>query len=231
MNVPRWRVPLVPSSWNLAADLSSRRWDELPALTPFALADGSGPAVQQTETRVCRDEEALYVRFDCADRDAWGTCRQRDDPIYEEEAVEVFLAPGEEDPTRYFEFEVSPRGVVFDARVHNPTSRRADMQVDPSWDCPGLRWAAGAGTLRQDWWAILAIPWRSIESDIEPSGDPPRVWRANFYRIERPRDGEPELSCWSPTLTDPADFHQPVRFGILELAGFGPAGASSRRKT
>jgi hypothetical protein len=89
------------------------------------------------------------------------------------------------------------------------------MRADPSWDCPGLRWAVGGGAARQDWWAILSIPWRGIA----PPGDLPRTWRANFYRIERPRDGEPEFSCWSPTLTRPADFHQPARFGFLERAG------------
>ena len=185
----------------------------MPALPPFTLADGSGPALQQTRVRLCGDAAALHARFDCEDRDAWGTCERRDDPIYEEEAVEVFLAPGEEDPARYFEFEVSPRGVLFDARIHNPTSRRADMTADPSWDCPGLRWVVGRGSARQDWWAILAIPWLGVT----PSGDLPRVWRANFYRIERPRDGEAEFSCWSPTLTRPADFHRPARFGFLEL--------------
>jgi len=169
--------------------------------------------------RLCWDEAALHVRFDCEDRDAWGTYRQRDDPIYEEEAVEVFLAPGEGDPARYFELEVSPLGVLFDARIHNPTSRRADMTTDTTWDCPGLRWAAGSGAVRQDWWVVLSIPWPSVA----PPGELPRIWRANFYRIERPRDGEPEFSCWSPTFTRPADFHQPSRFGFLEL------GASSNR--
>jgi hypothetical protein len=187
----------------------------VPALPPFTLADGSGPAIQQTRVRLCRDAAALYVRFDCEDRDAWGTYRRRDDPIYEEEAVEIFLAPEAEDPARYFELEVSPLGVLFDARIHNPTSQRSDMTGDPSWDCPGLRWSAGAGAARQDWWALLAIPW----SGLLPAGDPPRLWRANFYRIERPRGDEPELSCWSPTLTSPADFHRPGRFGVLELAG------------
>ncbi len=223
VTLPRRRIPHAPASWDPAADLaswSSGSWDQVPELPPFTLADGSGPALQQTRTRVCWDEEALHVRFDCEDRDAWGTYRRRDDPIYKEEAVEIFLAPGEEDPTRYFEFELSPAGVVFDARVHNPTSRRIDMEVDPSWDCPGLRWACGAGTLRQDWWAVLSIPWRGIApSDIAPSGDPPRIWRANFYRIERPRGADPEFSCWSATFTNPADFHRPASFGILELTG------------
>jgi hypothetical protein len=52
-----------------------------------------------------------------------------------------------------------------------------------------------------------------------PASPPPRRWRANFYRIERPRGGRPELSCWSPTFTDPPDFHRPERFGVLELDG------------
>lgn len=191
----------------------------MPALPPLVLADGSGPALQRTRVRLCCDETAFHVRFDCEDRDAWGTWRRRDDPIYEEEAVEVFLAPGGEDPVRYFEFEVSPRGVLFDAVVDNPASRRAEMTVDASWDCAGLRWSAGAGAGRQDWWAVLSIPW----SGLLQGGESPRLWRANFYRIERPRGGEPEFSCWSPTLTSPADFHRPARFGLLELAGSGQA--------
>jgi hypothetical protein len=185
----------------------------MPALQPFHLADGSGPALQQTQVRLCWNEAALHVRFDCEDRDAWGTFQRRDDPIYEEEAVEIFLASGKEDPVRYCEFEVSPRGVLFDALIHNPTSQRIDMTANPSWDCPDLSWSAGAGVDRQDWWAILSIPWSGLLS----TEDLPRIWRANFSRIERPRDGVPEFSCWSPTLTRPPDFHKPVRFGFLEL--------------
>lgn len=216
--LPRWPVPRS-FSWDPTADPASWSWGRVQAFPRFVLADGSGPALQQTRLRVCWDDEALYARFDCEDRDAWGTYERRDDPVYEEEAVEVFLAPGEEDPARYFEFEVSPLGTVFDALIHNPTSRRTDMTADPSWDCPGLRWAAGRKKERQDWWAVLAIPWAGL---LPAGAELPKVWRANFYRIERPRDraeAEPEFSGWSPTLTRPADFHQPARFGVLELAG------------
>ena len=215
--LPRWRVPRAPRSpgdlpGDLSGDLELLAWDDVPAFPLLYLADGTGPPEQGTAVRLCRDETALYVRFDCADRDAWGTYTRRDDPIYNEEAVEVFLAPGEADPAHYFEFEVSPRGVLFDARIHNPTSRRADLQADPSWNCPGLLWRVGEGR-GQDWWAALAIPWVALA----PGNPLPTVWRANFYRIERPRDGVAEFSCWSPTFTSPADFHQPARFGALEL--------------
>jgi hypothetical protein len=206
--LPRWLVPPLPE----------RSWDEIPALSPLVLAADGRPAEHSTLVRVCADDAALRVRFDCVDHDAWGTLRRRDDPIYQEEAVEVFLAPGEEDPVRYFEIEVSPLGVLFDALIHNPTSQRADMTADVSWDCPGLKWKVGMADEREDWWAVLTIPWSGLVAD--PAADPneiPRIWRANFYRIERPRDAAPELSCWSPTFTDPADFHKPARFGVLEL--------------
>jgi hypothetical protein len=188
-------------------------WESVPVLPPFILADGSGPAKQQTRARVCYDAEALYVRFDCDDRDIWGTCTQRNDPIYDEEVVEVFLGSGEADPVRYFEFEISPNGVLFDARIYNPTSQRSELEWDESWDCPGIRWQAARDDVANRWWAAIAIPWVAVG----PPGDLPSVWRANFYRIERPRDAEPEYSCWSPTMTEPADFHKPAYFGVLEL--------------
>ncbi|HSS75622.1 MAG TPA: carbohydrate-binding family 9-like protein [Thermoanaerobaculia bacterium] len=214
--LPRWQVPRAEG----LAGPQSPAWDKIPSLPPFLLADDGGPAIQQTRVRIAWNDEALYVRFDCEDRDAWGTFERRDDPIYEEEAVEIFLAAGTVDSVEYFEFEVSPRGVLWDGIIHNPSSRREDRVTDKSWDCPGIRWAAGKSGESQDWWGTFAIPWNGI-SNAEP---PPRLWRANFYRIERPRDGEPEFSAWSPTLTRPADFHRPERFGILELVG----AASSR---
>ena len=147
MSIPRWTVP------------RRRPWEEIPSAN-LTLADGSGAPEQATTVRLCWDDEALHVRFDCEDRDAWGTFRHRDDPLWQEEVVEVFLAPGEEDPVRYMEIEVSPLGVLFDARIHNPTGLRANMTADVSWDCPGIRWEVGRGPERQDWWVELSIPWR-----------------------------------------------------------------------
>jgi hypothetical protein len=230
----------------------------MPPLPPFLLADGSGPAVQQTAVRLAWSGEAFHIRFDCDDRDAWGTFTRRDDPIYQEEAVEVFLAPGAGAPARYFEIEVSPRGVLFDAMVWNPDSERATMRVDPSWDCPGLRWEVGPGASSEDWWATLTIPWAALLPGF-PETPLPEIWRANFYRIERPRglstemlpgkvpadsegvpadsefsawspEGVPadsEFSAWSPTLTTPADFHKPARFGRLYFAQLSPASPPS----
>ena len=207
MSLPRWQAHRVSSSWS---------WDEIPPLPPLVRSEDGTPAGQATTVRVAWDDAALHVRFDCVDDHAWGTLTRRDDPLWQEEAVEVFLAPGEADPVDYLEFEVSPRGVLFDARIHNPTSLRADLRADVAWDCPGIRWEAGSGGERQDWWAVLVLPWSGLLTNSFRSTAPPPVWRANFYRIDRPAGAPAEFSAWSPTLVRPADFHKPARFGVLE---------------
>ena len=208
MDLPRRQVLHVSGSWS---------WDDIPPLPPLVRSEDATPPEQATTVRVAWNDAALHVRFDCVDHHAWGTLTHRDDPIWQEEAGEVFLAPGGADPVDYFEFEVSPRGALFDARIHNPTSLRADLRADVAWDCPGIRWEVGRGSERQDWWAVLVLPWSGLLGSIQSTAPPPPVWRANFYRIERPEGAAAEFSAWSPTLVRPADFHKPARFGVLEL--------------
>lgn len=210
-SVPEWRVPVVEGSAGPAA-LDNAIWDGVPALPPLQLADGSGSPRFATVVRVALSRGRLHVRYDCDDADIWGTYTRRDDPIYEQEAVEVFLAPGPEDPRIYYEFEVSPLGVLLDALVLNPTFERSALRADLGWDCPGVGWWVSADPERARWRAEIAIPLAELADGIAP-----RLWRANFYRIERPRGTEAEFSCWSPTRTHPADFHKPARFGVLHV--------------
>jgi hypothetical protein len=191
------------------------------ALDLVRAEDGSAPR-WPTRVELEHRVETLEIRFDCRDDDPWGTLLERDAPLWTEEVVEVFLAPGAVDPYRYFELELSPNGIVFDGRVESPDLDRRTMRVDTSWDCPGLD-ARAAIVSGYGWRAELALPWRALHGG---GGPPPPVWRINLYRIERPRPGatvdgtespEPEHSAWSPTWRTPADFHRPAFFGLLEL--------------
>jgi hypothetical protein len=198
MGVPRWTV--------------AHRSATAKRLT---LADGSGPPRLATAIRMTHEDGVLQVRFDCDDPDPWSTFERRDDPLWEQEAVEVFLGCGPRTPARYVEFEVSPSGVLFDAVVDNPEGDRATMRVDCAWDCPDLD--ARAGRRADGWWAELAIPLAPVLEALGASR-PPDVWRANLYRIDRPRDGAAEeFSAWSPTGRHPPDFHVPSRFGVVRL--------------
>jgi len=201
LELPRARIPHLASG-------KAPAWESVPELTLRRAQDGGVP-LYATRVRLLDDGTRLLVRFDCADPDIWATHGERDAPLWEEEVVEVFLAGGADVPTRYFEIEVNPLGVLFDALVLNPDGRRATMRVDTSWNPPGLL-ARVVRDAPAGWSAEIVLPW----ADCFPDGTP-SLLRANFFRIERPRGRPDEFSCWSPTLADPPDFHRPECFGIL----------------
>jgi hypothetical protein len=223
-SLPLLVVPRIARRVPIDGDLNKSPWREL-APAALAASHGRDPgngarSVQPTALRVCHDGERLYVAFDCTDRDAWGSYQGRNHPIYEEEVVEAFLAPGR-DPRRYFELESSPRGAYWEGIIDNPDGRRATMRADLDWVCAGWERAVHVrGDLdvrgaSEGWSVEWAIPFAAL------GAAPPRAgerWRANFYRIERPRDAAPELSAWAPTYAEPAEFHRPECFGVLELA-------------
>ena len=213
-----WKITPEPADWAaLDADaLLGSDWATVQSLPPFTRSDGSAEATFQTTVKLVASGKRLCVRFDCDDPDIWATMTERDDPIYEEEVVELFLSAGDADPNpkEYFEFEVSPDGVLFDATISNPDSDRATMKGDAAWNCPGIGWGAKRLDAEHRWSAIIVIPWAVLGCDQH---GPPHHWRANFFRIERPRGKEPEYSCWKPTMVSPADFHKPASFGHLLL--------------
>ncbi len=217
-DTPIYECRKVPNgAITIDGDLSD--WQGIPTVGGFTVSDGSGPAVRRTDARMCWDDECLYISFDSDDPDIWGTLFNRDEPIYEEEVVEAFIDP-DSDLVRYFEFQTSPHGTLFDAIIDNPTGLRKDMRGDTSWDCEGWRVAVRVdGTLdnRDDvdkgWTVEWAIPFASLTPMPHIPPEDGDTWRINLYRIDR--TPEAEFSCWSPTMETPANFHVPTRFGTI----------------
>jgi hypothetical protein len=169
---------------------------------------GAPPALA-TAVRVGLRDGALVVRFDCRDEGTVATLRGRDEPLWTEDVCEVFLSPFDP-PSVYFEFEVNPLGALFDARVESPDLARRTMRVDAKWNLPGFSIRTRERPRR--WSALLNIPL----APLAPDGIP-RIWRANFFRVDR--GATDEYTAWSPTFETSPDFHAPARFGFLELSG------------
>lgn len=173
--------------------------------------DGSSPRLA-TEVGAYYDREMLYILFEGEDDQIVATYREHDDPLYQEDVVEVFLAPNS--LTEYFELEVNPLGTTFDARILYPDRDRSAMRVDLKWECWGF-WAAlqrvsmDQGRCRFS--VVLAVPFAALERNTPRQGE---SWRANFYRIDRGSAGD-QYTAWRPTLRHPADFHVPSAFGEL----------------
>lgn len=187
-------------------------WSVPPGVTPVELrraTDGSEPRLA-TNVALWWDADYLSALFRGEDDAVVATYLDHDQPLYEEDVVEIFLAP--ETPRRYFEIEVNPLGTIFDAVIDSPDGIRTTMRADLGWTCDGA--LAAAWRTPSHFATIVRIPFAAL-------GARPRagaVWRANLFRIDRhPAHGD-EYSAWSPTMKSPADFHVAAAFGELAFA-------------
>lgn len=219
--VPRHECRRAAGKIVVDGSLDDPGWVGIPPLSPLVHSDGSGQPEQATEVRACWDDECLYVSFACKDSDIWGNFENRDDPLYDEEVVEVFLCPTG-DLRHYFEIEISPCNVIFDAKVFNPELDRRTMLVDRTWNAGRMRTGVRvSGTLNDNsspdigWITEVAIPFQDLGLPGPPA--PGTVWRVNFYRIERGQ--VTEYTAWSPSYREPPDFHVPDSFGELVFVG------------
>jgi carbonic anhydrase/acetyltransferase-like protein (isoleucine patch superfamily)/bifunctional DNA-binding transcriptional regulator/antitoxin component of YhaV-PrlF toxin-antitoxin module len=219
--LPRYECRRTAGQIRVDGSLDDPGWTGIPPMSPLVHSNGAGAPREQTEVKVSWDDANLYLAYACKDADIWGNFEHRDDPLYDEEVVEFFLCPTG-DLRHYFEFEISPLNVLFDAKVFSPEGDRRSMLVDREWNAAGIRTAVRvSGTLNDrtapdiGWIAEAALPFADLGLSGPPA--PGTVWRANFYRIER---GETtEFTAWSPTYKEPADFHVSACFGELIFVG------------
>ena len=184
-----------------------------------------GPKIYTTSFRALWGEEGLFVRFDAVDPSPWYTLTKRDDHLWTEEVVEIFIDP-DGDGHNYAEIEISPHNVVCDLMIFEGAP---NVRSDIDWDHDGLQSKvsplSGADGETVGWTAIAILPWSSFATLTDSSGIsiPPHagdVWRFNIFRIKRPfgptePDRDVVYAAWSPTIG--WSFHEPTVFRELEF--------------
>ena len=140
------------------------------------------------------DDANLYLKVTCGGQpNPSAKARPHDGPVWEDDAVEIFLQPpGSE---AYYHFAVNAAGSQYEARC-------TSGNLDAGWNC---EWQAKAGRVEGGWMVEMTIPLKAL------GGSPTGLWRANFCREEADTGA---ATCWSPTF---GGFHTPSRFGDLLL--------------
>jgi hypothetical protein len=181
---------------------------------------GWGPEAYRTTFAAVWSDSGLFLRFDAVDPQPWHTKTRRDDSLWEEEVVEIFLDVGRSGRD-YAELEISPANVVTDVRMVQPAP---DKQMDLGWDMAGLETRVhplkDASGRTVGWTAVAFVPWGAFRSLPSAAGVslPPRPgdrWRFNVFRIERPGGPQnPERDAVMAAWSDPggSSFHVPSAF-------------------
>lgn len=201
-------------------------WDAAPLLAmdaaPWTGAHriAWGPPSYLTEFRALWNEAGLYIRFDVSDDSPWHTMKKRDDHLWEEEVVEIFLDL-DRSGRHYAELEINPVNVICDLHMLTPWPEKAS---DIRWDFKQLQSRTfptlDAGGKILGWTALAVLPWQDFSSlpSAQRVNLPPREgdrWRFNVFRIERPAGKEEPakdavFAAWSPP-SQPS-FHSPAAF-------------------
>jgi len=211
-SLPVYEAARVTSSINIDGKLDEKAWADAPLVGTFVNNRDGSRSELQTEARVLYDERFIYFAFRVVDQNVWATMKRRDEHLWLEEVVEVFLQANPSIPN-YIELEVNPLGTMLDIYL---IDRRKPLHYE-SWNSEHLRWAVQVeGTVDgQDgdrgWSCELALPFEDIASATHVPPQPGDRWRMNLYRVEQ----KPKVAelAWSPTLQD--DFHVLPRLGEI----------------
>ncbi len=218
--VPTYTCRRAPGPIQIDGNLNEASWKRA---TEIRLLDNSGsgsPMRPATTAKLLWNDECLYVGFVAKDSDIRATMRGRDEHLWTEEVVEIFIGQSH----FYLEIEVNPLNALFDGRIdiRGQTGRPkfdVDAIVKVNYDIKHSVAVQGTVENQEDkdsrWTVEMAIPHSALEG-IQPV--PPKegdTWRMNLYRIDRSREGEKvnvSAGAWSPTA---GWFHDPERFGKI----------------
>ncbi len=186
-----------------------------------------GPKLYETSFRALWDDQGLFLTWEATDPDPWHTMTKRDEHIWEEEVVEIFI---DLDGTghNYYELEINPANVVCDLRMVAPWPHQ---EGDIDWDLEGLETRVHARTDAQGatlgWTATAFLPWSGFRSLPSARGvalppEPGDTWRFNVFRIKRPEGpSDPAkdavFAAWSPPAG--RSFHDAGAFRPFRFEG------------
>jgi hypothetical protein len=187
-------------------------WAEAPKLGPFIAYDGKSRITRPTFARLLWDTGALYVAFEGEDPDVFTPYTKDDDPLYDSEAVEIFVdADGDKDV--YVELQDAPaKDLHFDAAFAGGRRKNMDRVYTASYATKSVV----TTTSFVSEWKIDVASLKDV-----PAGEPRAgaSWKVNLFRLERVRDDgrqkvlKSEASAWSSPLS--GDFHNLDRFGTV----------------
>lgn len=195
------------AAWEAAAEISF----------VFPWNDITEESSQSTVVRLLYDDEALYLLYECVDPYIDAEVTEKDGPVWEEDAVEIFVTPNPEDITAYFGYEMNANGTFLDYMAFDGGEQRTE-NIHFEWESEGVRVKTTLdGTMNdhsdldRGWVLEMAIPmenFRHLGGHIPPQ--PGDMWRLN---LNRTKGHEGQFSMWSDTGTETASFHHSAYFG------------------
>jgi hypothetical protein len=168
-------------------------WETLPWTDDFVDITGD-PALAprfRTRAKMGWNEAFFFVGVEMEEPDVWGTIREKNAVIFEDNDFEVFLDP-DGDGLNYYEFEINALGTIWELSLPKPYSAggvpNSGCNLDGLKSAVHVRGVLNDPTTRDTGWSVaVAFPWAGLAKYHFRGVCPPRagdVWRINFSRVQ-----------------------------------------------
>jgi len=175
-------------------NLDKKEWSSVHWTEYFGAITGGSRYFEDKPSRVKMlwDDEYLYVAAELKEPDLWATMTERNSPLYNDNAFEIFIDP-DGDTHNYFEFECNALGTIWDIYLNKPYRDGGIILSD--WNLLTEQETAvktfgtlnDSGDRDEKWTVEVAIPIDQMmalhtgKNTLKP-GD---YWKMNFVRTHR----------------------------------------------
>jgi hypothetical protein len=201
---PLFTLPRIASP-KIDGTLNDPEWAKAARMTNFVGLNDNAIVEDQTVVYGGWDDEALYFAFECLDpkqRPLVTRATGRDGQPYSDDAIDIFLQPGEGKP--YYHLVSNAAGAIYDARSYVDNPANFDTSFNPNWT---VKTSQSPGR----WVLECKIPFKELDGIAPPEGG--ETWRVNFCRDA---DGGARLSSWAFMN---GNFHRKANFGAMIFSG------------
>ena len=209
-SVPGMTIQYAQTPPKLDGKLDDKVWAEATSIQLGLTAEGT-PILNGAIIRMAWDRNNLYVAYDVPDDQIVADRLPRDGRIFErDDVMELFIWPRENQPF-YYQIDVNPRGVTYDAfLITRATKDAPDLTLvdwspkldTSSWVRPVLYRTDKLGALTPDgrWSVEMSLPLSSIATRGNEPVQSGETWRVQFNRYNRADKvpGTLDATAWSP---------------------------------
>jgi len=196
-------IPFAPKHYVCKKTLDSMTIDGQDTENSWAEADWSEEFVDiegelkplpelKTQFKMLWDNDNLYFFFKMEEPHVWAKLKNRDDIIYHDDDIEIFIDP-DGDGHNYYELEWNAFNTLWDLILLRPYRTDKKPKVLFNWNVHDIQSATHVeGTINnpsdidQYWTIEIAIGWSALKEFASPTSIPKDgdQWRINFSRVD-----------------------------------------------
>lgn len=205
-------------------------WKKANKSPAFVDAEGSPKTGKETRAQLLYDDTNLYVFLTAADDDVFSQYKNKDDPMWKEDVLELFI-DADRNRRGYVELQVNPNNAHFDAWFATTRAKPGDVKWTANMKSAVV--VHGSADNRKDkdvgWDVEIAIPLVAVKGNnpamrVNLPPKPGDQWRLNIVRGEKPKKDRLRASSWNKLTYQ--DFHAPNR---MLTVTFADAAGSTKR--